>query len=142
MRKILCLLMIFMLCLPARAEDAPSHLYHFTNAQEAPQQIAAEIAALFGSDVTYIDGYATMRFGRWSCGQIILQDQQGYILCGLTYLSDNASWKVEYSRTALRKDAVPKLLPEAAEYEYDDYLVSQYDGCGNFKIIYDDMTYR
>ena len=80
LRKLICLILIGLLCLPACAEQkAPSHLYHFTSAAEAPAKIADSIADLFGSDVTYIDGYATMRFGRWTSGQIILQDAQEYI---------------------------------------------------------------
>lgn len=142
LRKVLCLLTILALCLPACAEEAPSHLYHFTSAAEAPAEIAAEVAGLFGTDITYIDGYAAMRFGRWTHGQIILQDTQSYILCGLTYLTNDAAWKIEYSRTALRQDTLPTLLPEGVEYNYDDYQVSQSDGCDSFKIIYDDLTYH
>ena len=144
MRKLICLLLVCLLCVPAHAEEAPSHLYHFTSVAEAPKEIAADITHLFGDDVTYIDGYATMRFGRWTHGQIILQDAQGYILCGLNYAGDDASsaWNIEYSRTALREGKLPQLLPEAAEYGYDDYQVSQYDGCDAFKLIYEDLTYR
>jgi len=143
LRKLICLILIGLLCLPACAEqEAPSHLYHFTSAAEAPAEIADSIADLLGSDVTYIDGYATMRFGRWTYGQIILQDAQGYILCGLTGINDGSAWKIEYSRTALREGALPQLLPDAVEYGYDDYHVSQYDGCDSFKIVYDDLTYR
>lgn len=144
LRKMICIFLILCMCVPALSEDAPSHLYHFTSAAEAPEEIAADIAALFGTDITYIDGYATMRFGKWTNGQIILQDTQGYILCGLSYAGEDASgtWHITSSRTALRQDALPTLLPEAAEYGYDDYQVSQFDGCGNFKIIYDDLTYH
>jgi len=144
MRKLICLLLICLLCVPAYAEEAPSHLYHFTSSTEAPREIAADIANLFGSSVTYIDGYATMRFGRWEHGQAILKDAQGYILCAFSYAGDDAPsvWHMEYSRTALRESALPQLMPETVEYGYDDYLVSQFDGCGNFKIIYDDMTYH
>ena len=57
LRKLICLILIGLLCLPACAEqEAPSHLYHFTSAAEAPAEIADSIADLFGSDVTYIDG--------------------------------------------------------------------------------------
>ena len=144
MRKLICLLLVCLLCVPAHAEEAPSHLYHFTSAAEAPEEVATDIAALFGTDVTYIDGYATMRFGRWTHGQIILQDAQGYFLCGLNYAGDDASsaWNIEYSRTALREGTLPQLLPEAVEYNYDDYQVSQFDGCSSFKIIYGDLTYH
>ena len=114
LRKMICLLMVLCLCAPARSEDAPSHLYHFTTVSEAPEEIAADIADLFGSDITYVDGYAAMRFGKWTHGQIILQDAQGYILCCLRYAGDNASgtWDITYSRTALREGALPQLLPE------------------------------
>lgn len=142
LRKLICLILACFLCLPVCAEEAPSHLYHFTSAEEAPAEIADSIADLFGSDVTCIDGYATMRFGRWSYGQIILQDAQGYILCGLTGIDNGSAWQIEYSRTALREGTLPQLLPEAMEYNYDDYQVSQFDGCGQFKIIYDDLTYH
>lgn len=144
LRKILVFLLILCLCLPACAEDAPSHLYHFASAAEAPQEIAADIADLFGADIAYVDGYATMRFGRWSYGQIILKDSQSYILCGLTYTGDETAgaWNIEYSRTALRPDVLPQLMPEAVEYGYDDYQVSQFDGCNQFKIVYDDLTYH
>ena len=144
LRKMICLLLLLCLCAPALSEDAPSHLYHFTSAAEAPEEVAADIAALFGTDVTYIDGYAAMRFGKWTNGQIILQDAQGYILCGLSYAGDDASstWHITSSRTALRQDALPTLLPEGAEYGYDDYQVSQFGGCDSFKIVYDDLTYH
>lgn len=144
LRKMICLLLFLCLCAPVLSEDAPSHLYHFTSAAEAPKEVAADIAALFGTDVTYIDGYAAMRFGKWTNGQIILQDTQGYLLCGLSYAGDDASstWHITSSRTALRQDALPTLLPEGAEYGYDDYQVSQSDGCDSFKIVYDDLTYH
>jgi len=144
LRKMICLLMVLCLCAPARSEDAPSHLYHFTTVSEAPEEIAADIADLFGSDITYVDGYAAMRFGKWTHGQIILQDAQGYILCCLRYAGDNASgtWDITYSRTALREGELPQLLPEGAEYNYSDYQVSQSDGCDAFKLIYNDLTYR
>ncbi|MBQ1946231.1 MAG: SH3 domain-containing protein [Clostridia bacterium] len=143
LRKLICLILIGLLCLPACAEqEAPSHLYHFTSAAEAPAEIADSIADLFGSDVTYIDGYATMRFGHWTSGQIILQDAQGYILCGLTGIDDGSAWQIEYSRTALRQDEAPVLYPEAVKFHYDDEAVSQSDGCDSFDIIYGGLTYR
>ena len=143
LRKLICLMFLCLLCLSAMAEEeAPSHLYHFISAEEAPAEIAADVAALFGADAAYIDGYATMRFGRWSCGQIILQDAKGYILCCLTGIDDGTAWQIEFSRTALRQDALPQFVPEAVEYGYDDYQVSQFDGCSQFEIIYDDLTYR
>lgn len=144
LRKMICLMMILCLCAPVLAEEAPSHLYHFTSASEAPKEIAADITHLFGDDVTYIDGYANMRFGRWEHGQAILKDAQGYILCAFSYAGNDAPsvWKIEYSRTALRQDMLPTLLPEAVEYGYDDYQVSQFDGCHSFKIVYDDLTYH
>lgn len=142
LRKLICLICLCFLCLPALADDAPSHLYHFGSAADAPAEIAAGVADLFGSDVTYIDGYATMRFGKWTYGQILLKDSESCILCGLTYLDTESVWKIEYSRTALRQDALPALLPEAVEYGYDDYQISQFDGCHSFKIVYDDLTYH
>ncbi len=142
LRKMLCVLLLCLLCLPAFSEDAPSRLYHFGSAEEAPKEIAAGIAALFGDDVTYIDGYATMRFGQWAHGQVMLKDNEGCILCAMTYLNTESAWEIEYSRTALRQDALPALIPDAVEYGYDDYHVSQYDGCDGFTIVYDDLTYR
>lgn len=144
-KKVLCIFLLILLCLPAFAEDeVPSRLYHFTSAAEAPYEIAAGIADLFGPDIAYIDGYATLRFGRWCYGQAIMQDEQGYILCGFTYSGDDdhGSWNIEYSRTALRADILPQLLPEAVEYGYDNEQVSQFDGCHQFKIIYDDLIYH
>lgn len=141
LRKLICLILVCLLCLPAVAEEeAPSRLYHFTSAEEAPKEIADDIAGLFGTNVTYIDGYATMRFGRWAHGQVILQDQDDYILCGLTYT--DSGWKIDHSRTALRQGALPAFLPESVEYEYDDYEISQFDGCDNFDLVYGDITYR
>ena len=141
-RRTLALFMILALLCPAWAQaGAPeSHLYHFTRLDEAPGAIADALAKALGEGFTVLDGYATLREIRWRYGQAVVRDAEGYALCALDYLAD--AWQITVSHAALRQDQPPQLLPEAAEYGYTDEEVDQMDGCGSFKIVYSDATYR
>ncbi|MBQ7455262.1 MAG: SH3 domain-containing protein [Clostridia bacterium] len=139
-RRLIALLLALCLlpCLGS-AGDAPSHLYHFTCLEEAPEELAAALSGLLGPDAEIVDGYATLRFGAWRYGQAVARDAAGFALCGLDYL--DGAWQVTASHAALRQDEAPTLIPEAVRYDYTDEDVDQMDGCSQFDVVYADAVY-
>ena len=124
------------------AENAknPSYLLHFVDAW--PAELLGAVEGSGYEQAGIVDGYAVMRFGKWSCGQVLLQQDGKYVLGAFNNL--DGAWVAVFSAGAVRQDAgAPTLLPEAVEYQYDDYQVSQCDGSTNFKLVYaDGTTYR
>ncbi len=124
------------------AENAknPSYLLHFVDAW--PAELLGAVQGSGYEQAGIVDGYAVMRFGKWSCGQVLLQQDGKYVLGAFNNL--DGAWVAVFSAGAVRQDAgAPTLLPEAVEYQYDDYQVSQCDGSTNFKLVYaDGTTYR
>ncbi len=137
---LLCCLMRLFAVASAESDESRSFLLHFTGA--LPSALGG---TLFGSgyeDAVITDGYATMRFGIWSHIEMILQQDDEYILAAGFYSSAENAWHITCSAKALRQNGdVPSLLPDAVKYgQTSDYDISQYDGCDAFDITYADGT--
>lgn len=122
--------------------EHPSYMLHFKDEWPAEMGIDDAVKGAGYQGAAIIDGYASRRFGDWQFAVAILQDKEGYILLCASYKKNQGAWSIEASRKALLQGELPTLLPEGAEYGYDDYDVSQSDGCSTFKLVYPDITYR
>lgn len=123
------------------AQDGDDGSRLLTYAGSFPRELADAFAAAGLGSAVPLQGYAAMRFGQWTDGEAVLQDEQGYLLCGMVWRQDTG-WEMTVSRTALRQDAAPTLMPDAVRYNYTDEDVGQMDGCDSFNLVYEDVTYR
>mgnify|MGYP004460668931 CR=1 FL=1 len=118
--------------------QSPSYLLHFM--ESWPEELLPVVQGSGYEDAAVLDGYAVMRWGTWSNGQVLLQ-QAGVTILGAFTFTSAGSWDVVFNDKAIDETlGLPTLLPEAAEYTYTDYQVSQYDGSRSFKLVYSDGT--
>ncbi len=134
-----CLLMLFAAA-SAESDDSRSFLLHFTDT--LPSALSGALSGSGYEDAVIADGYATMRFGRWSHIEMLLSQDGQYILAAGFYSSAESAWHITCSANALRQNGdMPSLLPAAVKYgQTSDYDISQYDGCDAFDITYADGT--
>ncbi len=137
---LLCCLLILFAVASAESDDSRSFLLHFTDT--LPSALSGALSGSGYEDAVIADGYATMRFGRWSHIEMLLSQDGQYILAAGFYSSAENAWHITCSAKVLRQNGdMPSLLPAAVKYgQTSDYDISQYDGCDAFDITYADGT--
>lgn len=122
--------------------ENPSYMLDFQREWPGEMEIVRDVNAAGYNGAELLQGYASRRFGAWQFAEAVLHDREGYILLCASYDGAEDRWKIAASRKALRQEEAPRLLPEGVEHAYDEYDVSQSDGCSSFQLVYPDHVYR
>ena len=115
-----------------------SGFYTFTD--QPPETLAAALDASPWRNANILSGCYDRLNGSLRYAQMILRDQQGYLLlCGV--YDESTGWQLEASRQALRQDMPPQLLAIAERDSFTPDTIRAAGGCEFFEIRYPDAAY-